>query len=95
MHQSGAVERAIGGFREHAGAGFDDGEIGNHGSIARGQGEFDKPNRRLMPAQDGGVGRRGPAAPILSEKIHRKAAKVAKERRGEEEVIWSIVSGHR
>jgi hypothetical protein len=35
----------------------------------------------------GGVGRRGLAAPILSEKIYRQAAKVAKERRGEEEVI--------
>ena len=31
MHQRGAVERAVGGFGEHAGAGFEDGEIGSHG----------------------------------------------------------------
>jgi hypothetical protein len=89
MHQGGAVERAIGRFREHASAGFDDGEIGNHDSFARRQGGLDKPNRRLMPAQDVRwvVGRCGPAALILSEKIYRKAAKVAKERRGKSDWI--------
>jgi hypothetical protein len=35
------------------------------------------------------VGRCGPAAPILERKIHRKGAKVAKER-GEEEVIGEV-----
>jgi hypothetical protein len=54
MHQGGAVERAIGGFREHASAGFDDGEIGNHDSFARRQGGLDIPNRCIAPAQDGG-----------------------------------------
>jgi hypothetical protein len=54
MHQGGAVERAIGGFREHASAGFDDGEIGNHDSFARRQGGLDKPNRCIAPAQDAG-----------------------------------------
>jgi hypothetical protein len=38
----------------------------------------------ILPTSSILVGRRGLAAPILSEKIHRKAAKVAKERRGEE-----------
>ena len=36
-----------------------------------------------MPTSSILVGRCGLAAPILSEKIHRKAAKVAKERGGE------------
>jgi hypothetical protein len=45
------------------------------------------------------VGRRGLAAPILSEKIHRKAAKVAKERGGEsdwraQEEAASLKEGH-
>ena len=40
----------------------------------------------------GVVGRCGLAAPILSEKIYRQAAKVAKERR-EEEVIGQWSSG--
>jgi HAD superfamily hydrolase (TIGR01509 family) len=32
VHQRGAVEGAVGGFGEHAGAGLDDGEIGSHGA---------------------------------------------------------------
>lgn len=35
MHKCGAVQRAIGGFSEHAGAGLDDGEIVNHRKVRR------------------------------------------------------------
>jgi hypothetical protein len=49
----------------------------------------------ILPTSSILVGRRGLAAPILSEKIYRKATKVAKERGGEEGVIgqWSVVIG--
>jgi hypothetical protein len=41
----------------------------------------------ILPTSSILVGRCGLAAPILSKKIHRRAAKVAKERGGEEKVI--------
>jgi hypothetical protein len=52
-------------------------------------GKGDLINRIGGPCQRkmGVRGRCGLAAPILSEKIYRQAAKVAKERRGEEGVI--------
>jgi hypothetical protein len=53
----------------------------------------------ILPTSSILVGRCGLAAPIFSEKIYRKAAKVAKERRGEsdwraQEEAASLKEGH-
>ena len=58
VDQRGAVERAVVRFREHAGAGLDECEIGDHGEISLCGGHRHSGKIPFLPVQAGEICRR-------------------------------------